>query len=114
MKKLIVSLAGAVAVTVAALAAPPPYYVAGDFNGWNAAGNLMTDMGGGIYQPTITGPTPGRHEFKITEGDWSWNTPTSGNSWLYTDASGNVTITHDSNTYSDGWSSSSGRIRSEE
>ena len=109
MKKLIVCLAGAVAVTVAALAAPPPYYVTGDFNGWNAAGNLMTDMGGGIYQTTITVPTPGRHEFKITEGDWSWNTP-GANSWLYTDSSGNVTITYDSNTYSDGWSSSSGRI----
>jgi len=108
MKKLIISLAAA-ALVLPALAAPPPYYVAGDWTGWNPSGNLMTDMGGGIYQATINVGT-GRHEFKITEGDWNWNYPGTPNSWLYADSSGNITITFDVNTYADGWSSAIQRI----
>ena len=46
----------------------------------------------------------------MTEGDWNWSTPGSGNSWLYTDSSGSVTITYDANTYNDGWVSATGRI----
>ena len=98
------------AIVLPALAAPPPYYVAGDFNGWNAAGNLMTETyaGSGIWQVSLNMST-GRHEFKITEGDWAWAWP-GANSWLYADGSGNVTITFDSNTYADGWSDSWGRV----
>jgi hypothetical protein len=110
MKKLFIALFTAGALALPALAAPPPYYVAGDFNGWNAAGNLMTETspGSGIWQVSLN-MSSGRHEFKITEGDWSWNFP-GPNSWLYTDGSGNITITYDANTYADGWSSTSQRI----
>lgn len=109
MKKLLVISAFCAALP--ALAQLTPYYVAGDFNGWNAAGNVMTETspGSGIWQVSLNMST-GRHEFKITEGDWSWNVPGSGNSWLYTDGSGNVTITYDANTYADGWTPASGRI----
>jgi hypothetical protein len=87
------------------------YYVAGDFNGWNAAGNAMTDMGGGIWQVDLTGIGAGRHEFKVTIGDWSQNWPGSGNSWLLTDAAGNVSVTWDANaTHGDGWLSDGYRI----
>jgi hypothetical protein len=87
------------------------YYVAGDFNGWNPAGNAMTEAvsGSGLWRVSLS-LSAGRHEFKVTKGDWSWNVPGSGNSWLYADATGGVTITYDANTYSDGWSGSTERI----
>jgi hypothetical protein len=109
MKKLVIIIAVSAALVLPALAQSGTYYVTGDFNGWNAAGNLMTEISSGIWQVNVTGLSTGRHEFKVTEGDWDWNVP-GANSWLYTDASGNVTITYDSNTYADGWSSASGRI----
>ncbi len=84
------------------------YYVAGDFNGWAAAGNLMTQTSPGIWQASLNVPA-GRHEFKITTGDWSAPYP-GPNSWLYSPADGNITITYDVNTYSDGWLNTSQRI----
>ncbi len=40
----------AFALAAALLFAPQAgaFYVAGTFNGWNPAGNLMTDLGGGV------------------------------------------------------------------
>ena len=92
MRTLLVIAALAVIVSPAGA----DYYVAGDFNGWNASGNVLTDLGGGIWQASMN-MGAGRHEFKITIGDWSQNWPGSGNSWTYTDADGNVTVTFDSN-----------------
>ena len=108
MKKFLGILAAA-ALALPAIAAAP-YYIAGDFNGWNAAGNLMTETisGSGIWQAPLS-MSAGRHEFKVTDGTWSWNYP-GANSWLYADGSGNITITYDANTYADGWSSTSQRI----
>jgi hypothetical protein len=85
------------------------YYVAGDFNGWNAAGNVMTDLGGGIWQVDLS-QVSGRHEFKVTIGDWSQNWPGSGNSWLFGDGAGNVTITFNANDVQDGWRGNWGRM----
>jgi len=94
-------------------------YVAGDFNGWNSSGNAMTETssGSGIWQVSLTGLAAStRQEFKITDGTWTspiWTSgswPNSGNSWLYSDANGDVTITYDANTYSDGWMNTSDRI----
>ena len=108
MKKFLAIVATA-SLALSALAAAP-YYIAGDFNGWNAAGNLMTETfsGSGIWQATLNTGT-GRHEFKVTDGTWNWNYP-GPNSWLYADSGGNVTITYDVNTYADGWSATSQRI----
>jgi len=36
---------------------------------------------------SLSGIVPGRHEFKVTKGDWSWSYPAS-NSWFYADAFG--------------------------
>ncbi len=90
--------------------AAAPYYIAGDFNGWTPNGALMaeTSAGSGIWQATVQA-APGRHEFKITEGDWAWSYP-GPNSWLYAPTSGVVTVTFDVNTYSDGWLGNSQRI----
>ena len=108
MRKILTTIAAA-AMSLPAFAA---YDVAGDFNGWNAAGNAMTETfaGSGIWQVGLTGLSTGRHEFKITDGTWSNNWPDTGNSWLFTDGSGNVTITFDANTYTDGWNGSWGRM----
>ena len=77
-------------------------YVAGDFNGWTSNGNLMTDNLDGTFSVSLSGIDVGRHEFKITDGTWDWNYP-GANSWLYTDAAGDITITFNTNTVSDGW-----------
>ena len=108
MKKQYIALLTAGALALPALA-QTNYYVAGDFNGWNAAGNLMTMTSPGIFQVSLTSIGSGRHEFKVTDGTWGWNFP-GPNSWLYTDGSGNITISYDANTYADGWSSASQRI----
>jgi|GEM_PF-2515206 len=78
------------------------YYVAGDFNGWNAAGNPMTETSSGVWSVLLVTPFSGRHEFKITNGSWDWNYPSS-NSWFYADGVSNVTIIFNTNSVSDGW-----------
>jgi len=105
MRKVLLLLA------IALMAAPAlaDYYVAGDFNGWNAAGDIMTDLGGGIYQVNLAN-VGGRHEFKVTMGDWSNNWPGSGNSWFIGDGSGNITLTFNANDVQDGWRGNWGRI----
>lgn len=45
-------------------------YLAGDFNGWNAADLLMTPGDGGLWKATID-LAPGRHEYKfVVDGQW--------------------------------------------
>jgi hypothetical protein len=108
MKRLLTTVAAAM-LAMSALAAAP-YYIAGDFNGWSANGNLMseTSPGSGIWQASLN-LAAGRHEFKVTGGTWDWNYP-GANSWLYAPASGNITVTFNTNTNGDGWSSASNRI----
>jgi hypothetical protein len=107
MKKFLTIL-GVVAAVLPALAQPSAYYVAGDFQGWSAGTTPMTQISPGVWEAALT-MGAGRHEFKVTGPDWSWNYP-GPNSWLYAPASGNVTITFDVNTYGDGWLNTSPRI----
>ncbi len=112
MKKLLL-IASAMAASLPLFAQNYPLYLAGDFNGWAPNGTVMTDMGGGIWQGTLSGLTPGQHSFKVTEGDWSWYRPnavTDANSWLFADASGNATVSIDLNTHADGWTLDTYRI----
>jgi hypothetical protein len=103
----------AVIVVLALVAAPAlaTYYVAGSMNGWDAGSAVyaMTETAPGSGVFAITLDATGRQEFKITQGDWSWNWPQSGNSW-YQNAAGTITISYDSNTYADGWVTDSQRI----
>ncbi len=92
------------------LPASGAYYVAGDFNGWDPAGNLMTDLGGGVFQVSLTLGPAERHEYKVTDGTWGDAWPESGNSWFYTDSSGNITLTYDTNVYNDGWYGTTERL----
>ncbi|HVM60229.1 MAG TPA: glycosyl hydrolase 53 family protein [Verrucomicrobiae bacterium] len=107
--RLTVFFAVVAAVVCTVLASAQTYYVAGDFNSWNPAGNVMTQITAGVWQASFTNLNVGRHEFKITTGTWDTNYPPY-NSWLYTDSSGNVTVTFKSNTVSDGWYGAFGRI----
>lgn len=109
MKKTILTLASCV---LALGLQAQSYFIAGDFNAWNAAGNAMTEtsLGSGIWQVTISGlAANARQEFKVTDGTWGWSTP-GPNSWLYSDGSGNVTLTYDTTTSGDGYSPASGRV----
>jgi hypothetical protein len=111
MEKKIFSLAILVATSlmVAPAMVGAAYYVVGDFNGWILPGNAMTDLGSGIWQLILSQISVGRHEFKVTVGDWSQIWPGSGNSWFYTD-DGNITITFNATDIEDGWRGNWGRI----
>jgi hypothetical protein len=113
---LFASILAAIAIAAPAMAQTYPLYVTGAFDGWTGSGPVMTLVSGvpgstAIWQATVNMPV-GRNEFKITEGDWGWAAPGSGNGWTYTDGAGNTTITYDQNTYADGWSPASGRLSS--
>jgi hypothetical protein len=84
------------------VASATSYYVAGDFKGWDSAGDAMTETSSGVWSATLSAPVAGRHEFKITNGSWSWTYPQS-NSWFYADGLSDVTITFNTNVVSDGW-----------
>ncbi len=74
---------------------------------WDPAADPMVETAPGslIWELSFTGLTPGnREEYKITDGTWGNTLPLPGNSWLYADGAGDVTITYDANTYADGWS----------
>lgn len=48
-------------------------HVAGSFQGWNAAGTPLTDMGSGIWEVTVP-IAPGDYQYKFINGDdWSGN-----------------------------------------
>ncbi len=106
MKKLLLAVFTAGAM---ALPATAQYYLAGDFNGWTANGNILTDLGGGIWQTTLNN-VGGRHEFKVTDGTWANSWPGSGNSWFIGDGLGDVTLTFNANDIQDGWRGNWGRI----
>ncbi len=80
-------------------------FVAGDFQGWNAGSDPMTETAPGsrIWTRSYTLDAGSRHEFKITGGSWSLSLPSSGNAWFFTPASGTVVVTYDGNYYADGW-----------
>lgn len=111
MKKLL-PLINAIALIGIVMNASAQLYVAGDFNGWVPDSIAMTETsaGSGIWQATISYAAGTYYQFKVETNAWSWSTPSSGNSWLYTDGSGSATITYNANTVADGWSSSLGRI----
>jgi glycosidase len=94
-----------------ALFPPPEWYARGDFNGWGTVDPMYDDgthgdavAGDGIFTALVTVATAGRYEFKVASEDWSTGYPGSGNSWLESASDGEtVTITFDSNVYTDGW-----------
>ena len=108
MKNRLVVFFVVVAASVSTLSAKAQtYYVAGDFNGWSATGNVMTQLTAGVWQVALTNLSAGQHKFKITDGNWSdpaYPTNASGyNSWLFPDSNGNATVTFNTNAVSDGW-----------
>lgn len=67
-------------VAVAALAATAmaqPYYARGEFNGWGL-GNVLIDLGGGLWHGMVGGLTPAQEfEYKIAVEDFSRSWPGS-------------------------------------
>ena len=77
-------------------------YITGAFEGWSNT-IPMNDLGGGLWDYTISGLAAGEYQqFKVTDGTWDVTAP-SANSWYNADASGNVTVTFNTNVVSDGW-----------
>lgn len=100
----------AAAVLLASGAPAGAFYVAGSFNGWDAAGNIMLETNPGFWEVDLQLDPNARYEYKVTVGDWGTSWPGSGNSWFVTDDTGSIKLTYDTNTYSDGWSGSSQRL----
>ena len=76
-----------------------PYYVAGDFNGWNEKDEayLMAEADG-IYTITFA-VAAGNHELKVTNGTWdhAWGNG-EANYGFYKAADGEITVTFDGTT----------------
>ena len=102
-----------VLMLLAAVPALADFYNAGDFNGWNPGdpAYMMTETapGSGVFDLALPTTSAGRHEFKVTDGTWGWSHP-GPNSWLFTDANGDVTITFNSNVVNDGWAPDINRL----
>lgn len=97
---------GVALCALAGLAHAQPYYVRGEFNGWSNNTTPMADMGGGMWQSTVTGLTPGqKYQHKATVDDWSYNAPQTGdNAYAVGNAAGALTINFfPNNSWSDGW-----------
>jgi len=110
MKTLLTILS--LTLLVAGAAVAQPYYVAGDFQGWNAETHQMYDdgtngdvlAGDGIHSLLTTVEFAGRHEWKAAEFGWAADWPVSGNSWFYTAADNEaVLFTFNVNVVGDGW-----------
>lgn len=105
----LLAAAGLVAVATSTLQAQP-YYVAGDWQGWDPAASPMTDNGDGSYYLTASGFTPGGSlQFKITPGSWSTSWPSDNVSSLF-DANGNFTFRWYPGVQNDGWTPLQNRV----
>lgn len=102
LKKLFTT-AGLVAAFVS-ISQAQPYYVAGDFNGWNSTANQMVaGPNANEYSYTITGGTPGGMiNLKVTTAGFA-NAWPSGNMVTHYDPSGNSTIHFWPGSPGDGW-----------
>jgi hypothetical protein len=100
---------------------PGSYQTAGgygtDWTPGNAPG--LNDLGGGLYDLSLTGLAPNsQYQAKIVDDEGTpppeWGNPEvpagAPNVWFITDASGNVTLNVDRNTYSDGFSPATNRV----
>ncbi len=107
MRKLVFVLA------IALMAAPAlgDAYIPGDFNGWDT-GAQMTEGPPGFYSYPAHNDTPGRQGFVLlgVAGDWGTKYIPSGDQWCFTDALGDIDITLDTATYSDGWYPETNRV----
>ncbi len=52
--------------------APEGVFLAGNFNGWDASVNMMTDVGDGIYTATVSVPQNSIPEYKFVNGGTTW------------------------------------------
>lgn len=72
MKKLLIVAALA---TVAVAANAQPFFLRGEFNGYDTS-LQMTDLGGGVFEATATGLVVGqKYRFKAANADFSIQTP---------------------------------------
>ena len=105
-----------VGITAVATSTALGFFAPGVDNGWDISGatSAMTETfgGSGIWQYAANPGTPGsRTEWNIvaTAGDWGSQLHGS-NQWGTYDGAGAVTLTLDTNTYSDGWMPATNRI----
>jgi len=104
----------AVLLLVVALMAAPALgdaYIPGDFNGWDAF-TQMTEGPADFYSYAAHNDTPGRQQFVLLAEENNWDTKyiPSGDQWGFTDGLGDLDITFDTATYSDGWYPETNRV----
>lgn len=107
MKKLIAVLLGM--TLFASTASAAPFHVRGEFNSWTN-NDPMDDLGGGHFQDTITGLTPGNYyEYKVATTGWESSWPGS-NGRILAPASGELTFHFYEGSASDGWLPAADRV----
>jgi len=109
--RIVTSLCASSAAILLASSANAAYYLPGQIStpNWDPPNSpTMADMGGGIFEYSPSGLTPGNYyEFKIlnvTDGSADWGDPgiPNSNSWLRAGAGGGATIRLNTNTLVDG------------
>ena len=88
------------------------WYLAGDFQGWNAGTTPMTaGPNAGEYSYTVTGGTAGAYgNCKVTDGTWNNSWPGDGNVTFLYDTTGSATIHFWPGTATDGWAPYANRV----
>jgi|GEM_PF-6985508 len=88
-----------------------PYYLAGDFQGWNPSTTPLYDdgtngdlvSGDGIYSLEFSVATSGFHGWKVTNGTWDVTWPASDSWFSSTTDPQTVLFTFNTNSVGDGW-----------
>ena len=88
-----------------------PYYLAGDFQGWNPSSTPIYDdgtngdlvSGDGIYSLEFSVATSGFHGWKVTNGTWDVTWPASDSWFSSTTDPQTVLFTFNTNSVGDGW-----------
>jgi hypothetical protein len=108
MKRLVLTLA---AVAGAAVAMSQPFYVRGEFNGWDTSLE-MSLVSGDHYTGTVTGLNPGQgYKFKAANADWSIEAPAFTDVKSVANGSGEIVVHFYSDaSHLDGWSPNGRRI----
>jgi hypothetical protein len=97
---------------------PDAYYIPGGFNNWDATTEMPVTMDEGIFaydlDPNLTDPNT-RYPFLILTVEGDFDSKLFGGSggpdlWMYSDGTGNNTITLNTNEINDGWLPNENRV----
>lgn len=107
MKRTVFMLAVAGLLAMPAMATD--YYLAGDYNGWDAGANLMDEITVDAYY-TLDVTASGNQNFKATDGTWDNSWPAANVEAWFGDTDNTIEMRFWPGTFDDGWSPGQNRL----